>query len=609
MLGPWATVEMPPVSSDPSTTQPPLAPSNPLAAPSVELLAVNHSSVLVTWEDRGPATGRQMAQSVALTYRILGGRDTSQRLLLPASGAHSVGGLKAGNVYEFQLVATSGSQEGPASTRTIRTLWETASGMENEMEDGLDFDQGPVHLEASVLSSSAIHLKWKSVEHADGILFYTVRYLAIFDSSPPQTKISYIRSTATDVTLRNLTAHTLYQISVRSHDREGRLGAFSTPPIEKRTLPDVPGVPSDVSWLITPEDRIELTWRPPFEPNGDIISYAILISTDRHAPIEEWAIQEEPGTKYRAQLRNLTVDVPHLVRMQARTRVGWGPLTEPITVELRNTPVIPATPSTRTDLPAGVIIGLIIALCLTLVVVMSLMLTRRCSKVHSNNRPSSGSPAAVSIDASMPCRPSAGVNVANGGVAAGNGYAGGRAKDRMKNHRQPGTLVEMEAFFPMLSTIPGDAPADLDTKVTKCFVRFVLLGLLNCLIIREGTRRVWCSKGSRSTFESQSEKRTRTRRRTAAKCRFWRSNGPIQRLCRTRRRRRASASTTRRSGARGGAGTRCTATTTARCTVWTTAVGGRATRTSGAARRARAVARCAATTTTTRASATRTIRC
>lgn len=469
--GQWYSVEMPRVMAD-ATTSPP---SSNLAAPAVELTSSNSTSVFVTWQDMGPSSGRQAAHFMQLNYRIQGGRDTSPVVLLPASGSQWINGLKTGTIYEFQVTSGhEGRPDGPSTTTSIRTLWD--SGTDHEEED-TDSESRVIRVNAQVLSSSAIQVSWHPLppETLSNVLYYTIRYVAVPESNTPA-KFQFIRSTGRQVKLTNLTAYTLYRVDIRSHDRQGRSSTFSSPPTEAKTMADLPGPPLDLSFTVSPDGTGQVTWKPPSPTNGIILTYAILLSDDPQAPLESWTRREEdPGVWLRTQLRGFTPGTMYYVRMQAQTSIGWGPLTAPL---ISSFPP-PATLSDSSHVRLqeqylGAFIGVGISLVLAVTCSISIFLRTRCIKRMSSER--SGSPPGVpAADVSRPAASgTSSAAVAMNGLAVCNGKQHTRHKQSLESLRRNGpfgsreredvSLVEMEAFVPMLATIPVEESCHLDTK-------------------------------------------------------------------------------------------------------------------------------------------------
>lgn len=472
----WYTVEMPRVMVDAGSS--PTLP-RPLP-PDMELLTANSTSVFVTWDSVG--VSRQTLVNIQLTYRIQGSRETSPVVSLPtASGSRWITGLKSGSIYEFQLI---NDEDGPSSvTRTIRTLWD--AGFEQEEED-TDSEVMPIRMETKIMSSNAIQLSWYVVppENAANILYYTIRYVAI-PAESDRVPTQFIRSTGHQIQLTNLTPFTLYRITIRSHDRHGRSSTYN-PATDAWTLDDLPGPPLDLSFSI--ESSVgstgQLFWKAPCPVKGNILDYAIFISTDPEAPIDTWKRKEEPGVWMRSQLRELVPGTVYHVRMQARTSVGWGPLTAVLTcpfLPAEGTGSISSVTDEKPNDPAvrfseqylGAFIGLAVSVGLAIACSVSMLLRARCIKRMSPTTERHPSQLASSQVQQIPA---ADVVTANGLAACNGRLQHGHKKDQqpvrrngsLRNSRERSadpTMLEMEAFVPMLATIPvEDIPSHLDTK-------------------------------------------------------------------------------------------------------------------------------------------------
>lgn len=489
--GQWFTVEMPRVMADAGSS-----PTSPQSLPSavMELVTANSTSVFVTWQNVG-VVGRPTRANIHLTYRIQGSRETSPVVILPtAAGSRWIAGLKPGSIYEFQLI-NNDSEDGPSTvTSTIRTLWD--AGFEHEEED-TDSEPMPIRMEAKVVSSTAIQLSWSVLppENAANILYYTVRYVAIPTESTSNAvpTPSFIRTTANQFQLTNLTAFTLYRISIRSHDRQGRSSTYSSPATDARTMADLPGPPLDVSFSVESSAGTtttgQLFWKAPYPVKGNILGYAILISVDPEAPIDTWTRKEEPGVWLRSQLRALVPGTVYHVRMQARTSVGWGPLTAAL-----ECPFLPAegtgSISSVTDEKSnanndaavrfseqylGAFIGLAVSVGLAIACSLSMLLRARCIKRMSPT--TERHPSQLASSSQVQQIPSS----ADAVTASVNGLANGRLQQQQCHQKDPvrrngslrnsrersddAALLEMEAFIPMLATIPlEEMPSHLDTK-------------------------------------------------------------------------------------------------------------------------------------------------
>lgn len=492
--GPWFTKEMPRVTTN-GPFKPPSELDN-LSPPAVELLVTNTSSVRVTWED----IGRQRADDVRLTYREHGSRETSPVLILPPSGSQWITDLDPATIYEFQLACSFDGQQGPPSQVFIQTLSEEEEEGSLPMDSSeLLLDAGPIVIEPQVLSSNELHLTWRPLvpgSYSSNILYYTLRYATVPEEpilAPPGSasgttpvRIGYLRSTVGHAQLINLTAHTLYHFSVRSHDSEGRSSLFSSPPVEARTLPAIPTQPRNPSWQQVTSSNgstVQLNWWPPLFPNGIINAYAILISTDPSAPIETWVRHIEAGPRLRAILTDLSPKREYHIRIQAKNPAGWSAPSEPLTFSLPNlsgtsqnqpTPETPPPdPTNEHEQYLGVAIGLAVGLGFAIICALIMVWRSRCVKRLVSERRACVSSTTQDVHGAVLCNGN-GIHHQSTGVKSSppnvlmrfwNRPRGARER-RDQDHQQ----VEMEAFAPMLPTLPVDELPQLDTKVITLFL-------------------------------------------------------------------------------------------------------------------------------------------
>ena len=492
--GPWFTKEMPRVMG-------PSSPQHHLSGPpTVELVAHDFngtSSVLVSWDDVGPLNGRPGVDDVRLRYRQQGSTEAGPVLVLPPTGSQWISQLRAATVYEFELSGNVDGQEGPVSQATIRTLPDPDLTDDDSLDDDDNFDPGkPLETEALVLSSDALKISWHFQPTSGSIIFYTVRFVSVPEEplpgfGPPLPPVvRYLRTTANHARLSNLTAYTLYRISIKCHDRDGRSSLFSWPPTEARTLTDLPARPQSPSWQMLADGSVQISWRPPVHPNGIITEYAVLVSADPQADVGKWTRHLETGTRLRTQLTDLTPATPiYYYRVQARTSAGWGAMTEPragsMTSQPPNESLVPPLysgeppeTSTTSEQYLGVIIGLTIGLGFALVSAFIMLWRSRCIKrlsperVAASRMGSNGNGGDRSAVAGMN-----GMVVCNGN--GGLHHPATKPPNGMRHYGRPSSgrehqlssLVEMEAFVPMLSTIPDDVPVHLDTKVYRVLSR------------------------------------------------------------------------------------------------------------------------------------------
>lgn len=71
----------------------------------------------------------------------------------------------------------------------------------------------------------------------------------------------------------NLAKYTMYSLSILCFTSSG--DGPTTQPVQLQTLEDIPGEVSDISFPNVYDTSLEITWSPPIQPNGRILSYVI----------------------------------------------------------------------------------------------------------------------------------------------------------------------------------------------------------------------------------------------------------------------------------------------------------------------------------------------
>jgi len=154
--------------------------------------------------------------------------------------------------------------------------------------------------------------------------YYTVRYIGedlpaastLFPTAGID-RIRWMRIRCTDVSVDvpDLTAHTMYRLSVRYHDASDGSSSVFTPSVSVRTLADVPSAPRDVSWSLD-GGAVWLKWSPPLRPNGVVVGYVIRISAEEGLAEGLWTVQEEAGGRLGTHLRGLLTNHVYYIRVQ-----------------------------------------------------------------------------------------------------------------------------------------------------------------------------------------------------------------------------------------------------------------------------------------------------
>ncbi|XP_066557349.1 immunoglobulin superfamily DCC subclass member 4 isoform X2 [Amia ocellicauda] len=184
----------------------------------------------------------------------------------------------------------------------------------------------PSGIQASANSSTTIWLRWERPRFsAIRIINYTVR------CSPSGLKnaslVSYHTSSAQEILLGALKPFTLYELAVQSNGQEVD-GPFSKV-VQESTLPDRPSTPpSELKLSPLNPYAVLVRWRPPLEPNGIIVVYSILYSSNSSQPDSLWSSLTREGNIFSAEVQGLQSATRYFFKMSAWTVVGAGPFTQ-----------------------------------------------------------------------------------------------------------------------------------------------------------------------------------------------------------------------------------------------------------------------------------------
>lgn len=129
----------------------------------------------------------------------------------------------------------------------------------------------PESPKCDVLSSTSIYITWSPPppEGQNGkIKGYKVAYIAAEDlfESEPHT----VKSTNQYLTVENLHKYTNYSVTVLAFTKIG--DGIKTKSFFCRTHEDVPSAPRDVKAIPASDSKVIISWLPPTNQNGEIVS-------------------------------------------------------------------------------------------------------------------------------------------------------------------------------------------------------------------------------------------------------------------------------------------------------------------------------------------------
>lgn len=215
-------------------------------------------------------------------------------------------------------------------------------------------------------SSTSIWLRWEKPRFSNvRIINYTVR------CSPAGTTnaslVSYHTSSVQEIQLVDLKPFTRYELAVQSNGVDVA-GPFSST-VEETTLSDRPSSPPEELQLnALDSSSVLVSWRPPLQPNGIIISYTILYSVNVSLSEHMWNNLSQDGTIASVEIRGLSSGTQYFFKLGASTEMGPGPYSPIQDVH------IPYSILPELDIPT--VTGIIVGVCLGLICILLCMCFR-----------------------------------------------------------------------------------------------------------------------------------------------------------------------------------------------------------------------------------------
>ncbi|XP_056135262.1 immunoglobulin superfamily DCC subclass member 4 [Lampris incognitus] len=271
---------------------------------------------------------------------------------------HLITDLVSDQQYEVRVWAFNKLTEGSAAVWKGRT--EKVRDAKLPMVSPLPLP--PSGVQATANSSTSIWLRWEKPRFSNlRIINYTVRCspAGITNAS----LVTYHTSSAQEILLGALKPFTLYELAVQSNGVD-EVGPFSGK-VEESTLADRPSTPPEELQLSALDSSsVLVSWRPPLEPNGIIISYRILYSGNLSQPDQLWASLSQDGTITSTEIQGLASGTRYFFKMGASTEVGQGPYSPIKDVH---------TPPQKYELDIHAVTGIIVGVCLGLLCILLCM--------------------------------------------------------------------------------------------------------------------------------------------------------------------------------------------------------------------------------------------
>ncbi|KAJ6224858.1 hypothetical protein RDWZM_003403 [Blomia tropicalis] len=292
----------------------------------VQAMPMSMSSIVVQWhppeELNGQVTGYKIYYTPLPTLPLKAWEVQS----VDNNQLTTISNLQEQSIYSIRVQALTNRGPGPLSPPV---QVKTQQGVPSQ----------PLNLAATATSATTVQLNWnKPSNTGESIIGYEVYWNDTFTNQESKRAIPDVEM----YTLGELYPDTLYYVWVAAKSRRGE-GA-STMPIPVKTDQYVPGAPpQDIQIVALNSRTVKVDWFPPpsEKHHGQVIYYRILykpidelntsfdsVTLEKVYPLDN-ASQNMP---YSTTIDNLEKWTQYRVQLLAGTKIGDGPLSEPIIV-------------------------------------------------------------------------------------------------------------------------------------------------------------------------------------------------------------------------------------------------------------------------------------
>ncbi|KAI7814725.1 putative immunoglobulin superfamily DCC subclass member 4, partial [Triplophysa rosa] len=341
-----------------------------LFAPAELKVRAKMHSLHITWQ---PPPNHTQITGYKLSWREVDGDEptneenpvineriqTGQQIKLKKRVKHyEVMGLSPDRLYEVKVWAFNKQAEGyPAIWKGKTEKFTERVRTPNSLPP-----LPPISVRARANSSTSIWLRWEKPRFSNvRIINYTIR------CSPAGIRnaslVSYYISSFQEILLASLKPFTIYEMAVQSNGVDVS-GPFSST-VEESTLPDKPSSPPvDMQLSELDSSSVLVSWRPPLEPNGIILTYWILYTGNISHPEHLWINATHKGSLISAEVQGLKSGTRYYFKMGACTEIGVGPFSLVKDVY---------TPPKKYELDIHSVTGIIVGVCLGLLCILCCM--------------------------------------------------------------------------------------------------------------------------------------------------------------------------------------------------------------------------------------------
>jgi hypothetical protein len=292
----------------------PQAPSQPLAT------AINSNSIELAWNIQSTDILDYLIEYYDLNpdNKILEWESFSTKT---KTSQQIINNLKSDSTYQFMIRARNSFGYGPPSI--LSELIETRINQQSNDEFIYLYD--PI-----TIQETSITIKWNILQDNHLINRLSIYIINKKDSNE---RIETISSSLTTYTIKNLRPNMDYSIRIgaSSFDTIGR----SSNTISARTLESIPSSSAtNIIVELISTTSLSIRWNPPLEneTNGEILAYKVnCLASNETISIRLTNISADAKGLV---IKSLIEDMEYCISIAARTRVGYGPYSQPICVTM-----------------------------------------------------------------------------------------------------------------------------------------------------------------------------------------------------------------------------------------------------------------------------------
>ncbi|XP_068670555.1 receptor-type tyrosine-protein phosphatase F-like [Montipora foliosa] len=267
---------------------------------------LSESSVYVTWKEPLHLNGE--LQRYQVTYKQVSSDDRELSEYVIKSKETRLESLTPYTLYTVTVQAFTGAGGGNISVVEVMT---------DEAAPSSD-----IILEVSKLGSQSVDLTWNPPRKRNGEIGYFLYYEKTSFGSSMAVRSFRLHGDTTHKEVSGLKPYTEYQFSIVAYNLKKKLNASNPSTTRATTKAAAPsGPPRNVKITSTTSDSITLSWDPPLEPNGKILSYEVMYY-EKNNPNKKNINNNVKGRTYK--ISDLTPYSVYLIFVACNSSGGLG---------------------------------------------------------------------------------------------------------------------------------------------------------------------------------------------------------------------------------------------------------------------------------------------